>query len=265
MKDIEIKLRQLERRDWWHWAVAIFVTLLLTVAIVSSTLPHISEEDANFRFNLNQNVRGLAGLVLLFDVYTIYQQLQLSRLRKRLVLEIAANAALEAHAHQLQQIAVLDPLTGLYNRRVCEERLKEEVSRSHRHHRPFSVLIIDLDDFKQINDRFGHPAGDLALKECSAHLKKATRASDIVGRLGGDEFLVLLPECEGQQLSKVLRHITPFDFIFKQESIRVAFSVGSAEAQESDSPETLMDRADKKLYEVKRSRKGGFISPLTPE
>lgn len=256
MNEIELRLRSLEHRDWWQWAGAICVTLLLTGAIFSSTLPHVlSLHDVEFESNLHQNVRLLLGLVLLFDVYTIYYQLQMSRIRRDLLREVEANVALERQAAELKDLAVLDPLTGLYNRRLAEERLSEEVSRAQRHHHHLTVMMIDLDCFKQINDGFGHAAGDRVLQECAAHLKRATRVSDVVARLGGDEFVVLLPECSEAQASKVLSHLRPFEVDFRENKIPVAFSIGYAEFQATDSPPRLLERADQRLYEVKRSRK----------
>jgi len=256
MNGIEATLRRLENRDWWLWSGAIIVTLLLTAAVVSLSLPHILIVDkAESQYNLSQNLRGLIALVLLFDIYTIYQQLQMTRLRRQLVQHLEANAVLEVRAEELKNLTVLDPLTGLYNRRLVEERLAEEVKRSQRGCRPLTLLSIDLDNFKQINDGYGHAAGDLVLQECAAHLKKATRASDAVARMGGDEFLVLLPECSEAQVSHVLNHLGPFEVDFKEQRIPVAFSIGTAEYQPPEPPARLLERADQDLYEEKRSRK----------
>lgn len=261
MTEFELRVRCLDRRDWWQWGGAILVTLLLTGALFSSTLPHVlGIHDVDFEFNLHQNVQLLIGLVLLFDIYTIYYQLQMSRLRRELAREIITNMALEKRGDELKTLAVLDPLTGLYNRRLAEERLKEEVSRAQRHHQPLTVMMIDLDDFKQINDAFGHAAGDRVLRECAAHLKKATRVSDVTARLGGDEFVVLLIECSEAQASKVLTHLGPFDVDFMGNKIPVAFSIGYAEYQQADNPAALLDRADKRLYEAKRSHKAAHAA-----
>lgn len=263
MNGIEITLRRLENRDWWLWSGAIIVTLLLTGAVVSLSLPHVLiVDEAESQYNLSQNLRGLIGLVLLFDIYTIYQQMQMTRLRRQLVKHLNVNTALEVRAEELKNLAVLDPLTGLYNRRLVEERLAEEVSRSQRGCRPLTVLSIDMDNFKQINDGNGHAAGDLILQECAAHLKKATRASDVVARMGGDEFLVLLPECSEAQVSHVLNHLGPFEVDFKERRIPVAFSIGTAEYRPGELPARLLERADQNLYEEKRSRKASSQASL---
>ena len=92
-------------------------------------------------------------------------------------------------------MVLTDPLTGLYNRRFLEQHLAIEIERSRRQHYQLSVLMLDLNKFKQINHRYGHTAGDLALKQFAGHLKKAIRSSDLPVRMEGDKFLVLFPEC----------------------------------------------------------------------
>lgn len=95
---------------------------------------------------------------------------------------------------RLEDISIRDPLTGLYNRRKFEESLKYEIIRAGRHGHSFAVIMIDLDNFKYINDTFGHPIGDMVLKELSAMLGEGLRHGDVLARLGGDEFAIILPE-----------------------------------------------------------------------
>src|SRR5258708_13846727 len=101
-------------------------------------------------------------------------------------------------------MARVDPLPGLYNRRVAEERLASEASRSQRYGHPLAVVSFDLDKFKEINDTYGHLAGDQVLKEFAGRLGQAIRMSDFAARMGGDEFLVLLPECSTNQVEPFL-------------------------------------------------------------
>jgi diguanylate cyclase (GGDEF)-like protein len=95
---------------------------------------------------------------------------------------------------RLEELSIRDPLTGLYNRRKFEEFLQHEIVRATRHERAFSLMMIDLDNFKYINDTFGHPVGDMVLKELTAMLAVGLRKGDVLARLGGDEFAVILPE-----------------------------------------------------------------------
>ncbi len=133
MKKVQTALRRLERHDWWLWWAAVVVMLLLTVAVVSLSLPTLMEDRSNFfQFNLEQAVRGLVGLVLLFNTYTIYQQVLIKRLRSQMAGQIELMASLRLRANEYHKLAMIDPLTGLYNRRFAEHRLQAEVDRSRR-------------------------------------------------------------------------------------------------------------------------------------
>ena len=263
LQDIRASLRRLERRDWWLWWAAVVVMLLLTVAVVSLSIPALLKEQDSFsQFHLQQAVRGLVGLVLLFNTYTIYQQILIKRLRRQLAEQIDAIAHLELRAQEFHNLSLLDPLTGLYNRRFAEQRLSEEVARSRRHGNPLTVLALDLNDFKQINDRYGHPAGDLVLKAFAERLRKVSRGSDLAVRLGGDEFLVLLPECRPDQVRHLLPRLGPLEVDFHGKKIPVTFSAGWAGYQFDERPEQLLERADQALYADKRAAKQG-VPPIT--
>src|SRR6202158_1613260 len=189
-EQIRNNLRHIARRQWWLWSSAVMVTLLLTLGIASFAFPALmTQAQDSSSFFLSQAVRGLVGLVLIFNVYTIYQQLQIQRIQNQLSDQVEALGNMEARTDAVYKMAVLDPLTGLYNRRSGEQRLAEEISRSHRHARPLTVLLLDLHGLKAINDTFGHPAGDQMIKHFAELLQKAIRGSDVAVRMGGDEFL----------------------------------------------------------------------------
>src|SRR5579862_1449671 len=121
LEEIQASLKRLERRDWWLWAMAIIVMLLLTVAVVSLSFPELMNvQDPFFQFSLNQSVRGLVGLVLLFNTYTIYQQVLIKRLRKQLSEQLEVMGRLKVRGDEFHRLATIDPLTGLYNRRFAE-------------------------------------------------------------------------------------------------------------------------------------------------
>src|SRR6201998_476920 len=190
-KNIQLKMRQMDRRQWWLWSYAIMVTLLLLVAVASFAFPALlSNADTYYSFFLNQAVRGLVGMVLIFNVYVIYQQLQITRIRRQLTDQVFAVDKVEELAQEVYKMALLDPLTGLFNRRYIEQRLEDEIKRSERHGRGLSVILFDLDEFKQVNDTYGHGAGDALLKAFAERLIKATRGSDASARYGGGEILV---------------------------------------------------------------------------
>ncbi len=220
--------------------------LLLTTAVVTLSLPSMKDADTYFQFHLGLAVRGLIGLVLLFNVYTIYQQLLIKRLCRQL-------AEKQIHAEVFEKLAMFDPLTGLYNWRFAERQLATEVVRSRRKGNPLTVLLLDLDEFKKINDRYGHIAGDLVLKEFAEHLTRAIRGSDVAVRIDGDEFMVLLPECRLGQLHKILARLSPLEVDWSGQKIPVTFSASWEEYEPDERPEDLLEQADRVLYTNKRA------------
>lgn len=259
-QEYQLRLRKLQRRDWWLWATSAAVMLLLTLAVVSFTVPALFRDQTEFfRFNLEQAVRGLLAVVLLFNVWAVYQQIVVKRLHRQLAEQIEATARLETRAELLQKLATLDPLTGLYNRRVAEERLTAEVSRSQRYGHPLSVMVFDLNDFKRINDVHGHAAGDLVLKAFADQLTRVIRPSDVAVRMGGDEFLLLLPECPELHAAALAGRIGQGRVEFRGEKLVVSFAVGWAGYQFGESPQTMLERADRMLYSRKRQTKPNHI------
>ena len=265
LREIQASLRKLERRDWWLWVLAIVVMLLLTLAVISLSFPGLLKfEDPFFQFSLNQAVRGLVGLVLLFNTYTIYQQVMIKRLRRQLSEQLDAMSRLQSRAQEFHKQATIDVLTGLYIRRFGEQRLEAEAERSRRYGHPLTLVAIDLNDFKQINDRYGHPAGDLVLKEFAERLNGAIRVSDIAVRMGGDEFLVLLPECPADQVQTLLARLSPLEVHHQGQTIPVHFSAGWVGYERGETPEQFLERADQTLYADKRARKARTLTVPTP-
>ncbi len=151
--------------------------------------------------------------------------------------------------------ALHDPLTGLPNRQAVDERLAQEFARWRRFGEPFSLLLWDVDHFKRINDRFGHPAGDKALKVVAQVLCQGIREVDFVGRYGGEEFLMLLPETgrDGAlKLAEKLRQaVKECGFNSRGKPVPITISCGLTQVREGDTPESLVERADQALYEAK--------------
>ena len=256
-------LHLLDRKQWWLWSTTVAVILLLTLAVASFAFPAIlSHEESTYSFYLNQAVRALVGLVLVFSVYLIYQQVQLSRLRHEVADQMQSLAKVETLASEVYKLAALDQLTGLYNRRSGEQRLAQEISRAQRHGRPLTVLLMDLDGLKQINDRHGHAAGDAVLKGFADRLQRAIRGSDLAVRLGGDEFMALLPECRAEEVRHVLARLEGLEFEFDEEKMRLQYSRGWTDYAPGETPQELLKRADGALYENKRAGKRRMAAPL---
>ena len=255
--EIQLTMRRMDRREWWLWSYAVMITLLLLVAVASFSFPALlSNTDGTgaYSFFLNQAVRGLVGLVLIFNVYVIYQQLQISRIRRQLTDQVFAVDKVEVLAQEVYKMALLDPLTGLFNRRYIEQRLEDEITRSQRHGRALSAILFDLDEFKQVNDTYGHAAGDALLRAFSERLSKATRGSDASARYGGDEFLVVLPECRPENVQHVLKRLTGIRVEIDGHSLPIAFSAGWAELIAGETARELLTRADTALYANKRAK-----------
>jgi diguanylate cyclase (GGDEF)-like protein len=250
-KELAEERRRLERRDWWVRGYSIFVILLLTFAVISLTLPALlTGAETIFRIKLTDVVFGLITLIVVFNIYTIYQEILIKRLRRQLLEK-------QDHYSILRNLAMIDPLTGLYNRRFAEQRLAAEVARSERRGHPLTVLTLDLNNFKEINDTYGHPAGDQVLQEFASRLNNVIRGSDLAVRLGGDEFLVVLPECTLEQLKLVLERLSSFELDWQGQKIPVTFSAGWKDYEKGDRPEEMLAGADQALYTNKRATKEG--------
>lgn len=161
---------------------------------------------------------------------------------------------------QLKFLAFHDPLTGLLNRGVMEKILEREFQRSKRYHIDLTVLFLDLDDFKSINDTFGHDNGDLALCHTAACLNQHKRDSDIVARFAGDEFVVILPSTNKTQaesyIQRVKNELSKSPLTANDQEYFVKLSHGAASVFEKgmDSSSILLKAADKRLYKAKKNK-----------
>ena len=157
---------------------------------------------------------------------------------------------------EARQQADLDALTGLHNRRYFHETLVREVARAQRYSRGLALVIVDIDDFKGVNDRIGHLAGDAALAETAGRVREAVRESDIPCRIGGDELGLILPEsrlADAQRLATRIEQAVVARPVARAGHMRV--SVGFAELQPNDDSTSLFERADQSLYAEKQTRK----------
>ncbi len=257
LNDPHLSLKRLNRREWWLWWTAFAIMLLLLAAVGSLVLPSaVGTGKAGTQASLMLHVRLLAYAVFLFALYAIYQQIVVKRLRTELLAQVEENIALQVRAEDFRNQAIRDPLTGIYNRRMVEEQLAVEIQRSKRRTYHLTVLAFDLNDFKQINDTFGHATGDLVLKSFSERLLKSIRASDTAGRIGGDEFLIVLPECQGPEAERVVARMNNLQLESDRGKITIAFSSGWAQYRASETSKLLLERADQELYKDKRARKG---------
>ena len=246
---IRHELRRLEWRDWSLWSAAFIILLLLLAALASFAVPGAELGLDMFGIErLQISVRALLGLILLFTSFTVYQQVQIHRLRSRTLQHLAWIAQTEQRARSMEQLALQDALTGLYNRHFAQQHLVSEIARAVRLGYPLTFALLDLDGFKQINDTWGHPAGDRVLEEFAARLRQTFRTSDMIVRLGGDEFLVVLPECTKTTVHHALKRLEGLSVTWEKKTISVGFSAGCAECAAGDTVDSVLKRADQDLY-----------------
>lgn len=174
-----------------------------------------------------------------------------------------ANLDLQSAIEKLSRLARKDELTGLYNRRELEERLANELQRSQRSKRGFAVAIADLDDFKKVNDTYGHDAGDEVLKALAEVLIGGIRVTDTVGRWGGEEFLFVLPETsqEGARvvLDRIRKRVSTINLRYRDVVIPITISIGMSYCERKCERDSILKEADLALYEAKHAGKNRVL------
>lgn len=196
-----------------------------------------------------RNAQGLVErLIGVFQDVTVDQ-------KSKIELKIQAKV-LEDLNQQLFNLSILDDLTQLYNRRKFTEDLKQEIHRSHRYLTPLTLVFIDLDEFKEVNDRHGHAAGDAVLRQFSQILRALLRIHDLAYRIGGEEFAVLLPHTG---VPEAVVFLERFQSKIRQKTDwieglqkSVTFSAGLVERRSAETAEEFMQRADQALYQAKQ-------------
>jgi diguanylate cyclase (GGDEF)-like protein len=205
---------------------------------------------------LTAGTSSFGTLVLVGDKFGAEERLTATSLAAHAVVALE-----NARLHRIvERQALVDGLTGLANRRHCEEALKAELSRARRFGTPLTAVLADLDDFKEVNDDYGHATGDVVLREFAAVLRENLRDADIAGRWGGEEFLVLLPGTDaegGARLAERIRVALEERTILGGDGapVRVTCSAGVATLPPAPDVETLVAWADGALYRAKRAGK----------
>lgn len=203
----------------------------------------------------------LTALVISFVVFMlIFWNRHLKSINARLE---SSQLALNEKTTELELLSTTDPLTKIPNRHKIEEVLIQEISRSERYKHSLSIIVIDIDNFKEINDQHGHLAGDKVLIQFSSVLKDSLRANDVLGRWGGEEFLVICPSTninEAEKVAEKLRKAAEKTLFSPVQNITASFGV--SQRLPSDTRETLIGRADKAMYSSKRQGKNRVSTSL---
>jgi len=175
------------------------------------------------------------------------------------------NRELELANKRLRKLSITDGLTELFNHRHVHELLHEEWERSQRTGDPVAVAMLDLDRFKQINDTYGHPTGDVVLYETARIIRETAREIDMVGRYGGEEFIAILPDTDEEEAARFAERVRAQvgEHVYRDEAneIRMTVSSGVASFPTSrvDDPEELLKRADEALYRAKESGRNRVV------
>jgi diguanylate cyclase (GGDEF)-like protein len=232
---------------------AVFIILyFLTRYLVALPIANLAKVMRNVTEEMNFSHR-VGGSTWTFELK------QLTEYFNRLLTTI------QDYSTKLEELSTRDPLTGLYNRRKFHEFLHNEIVRASRHERGFSVIMVDLDDFKYINDTFGHPIGDMVLKEIAMLLAAELRSVDVLARLGGDEFAIILPETEvarGLQVANKLHQSLAgkeFELPIGKKSITASFSMVSF-PEDGRTEDQIYAAMDVVLYKAKAQGKNQVMT-----
>jgi diguanylate cyclase (GGDEF)-like protein len=160
-----------------------------------------------------------------------------------------------AYHEEIYRLTTVDGLTQVFNRRYFLEQLDREVSRAKRYRRELSLIMFDIDRFKNINDTYGHLAGDYVLKQLATVIKGKIRCEDVLARYGGEEFAIVLPESDGasatQTADKIRKIVEKAPFKFEETKISVTVSMGVAACADATDTAALIKQADDRMYEAK--------------
>ena len=175
--------------------------------------------------------------------------------------------SLKSELEQLRGLVQTDQMTGAFNRRGLEDIFKREAARADRNAQPLGLVVVDIDNFKQINDSFGHQYGDAVLINFVAVAKETLRPSDIVARFGGEEFIILLPDVEMENALTIIQRLQnnlakSFSSHSNEHSMPITFSAGVALRSFGEHQNSVINRADKALYQAKRTGKNRAIPAL---
>lgn len=244
------RIDALEGRDFQLLSIVALVVLVLGSSTVAFLFPDVAwglgPLIVEGRY-LPQLLYGFVSLIVLFNVYVFDQRRRLRATRRALVRELARSESAERRS-------LIDPLTETFNRRYLEELLPQEVSRVERRKGSLGFLMIDIDDFRSVNNRHGHAVGDRLLREAAAVLRAIFRRSDSIVRYGGDEFLVLLDDADEERARVTVERVrdTVIRWRDGQHELEVGISCGVAIFRPGDSVDATLAAADRAMFEAKR-------------
>ncbi len=255
-------LRQVARREWWLWFSSLFVATLSATGFVLSSFPSLFRHSEHFyEIRSDQTRWGILCLLLLFNGWMLYRQWSFRRQRKQFS---AQNVGADAAPGQISNSSGVDPVTGLHTRAFIEQQLGKEIARARRQNTALSLATIHLDDFAEVSKTYGPAARDQAVKDLARRLKKACRGSDFAVRLGTEDFLLVLPECNLGEAKVVLNRVGPLETTCSGRKLTLGYTTGWVDYQQGDLPSDLLRRATDLLHLYDAAAKESFASTPLP-
>lgn len=248
------QLSKLERRDWELWLIVSLTGVLVATGLAAIVFPAAFLKHDNMHFEVTVSrplATGLFTLLALLNTYLVTKRLEIRRLREKLL-------SSTIQQELIRQQSFTDPLTEIYNRRSMEEIAGRFISHARRLKNPLSLLLIDVDRFKNVNTTFGHLTGDVVLADTAALLKSSVRGSDAVFRYGGDEFVIILADTSRSGAGKVIDRIRAYLLDWNRagtlDGFELSLSIGISEWSDGVTLDELLDEADRQMYAAKANQ-----------
>jgi diguanylate cyclase len=249
--------------EWFTRKAAPAFSLKSPVFIIWEQRPYL------FHFNCNRPITSQANHM--YQNITIFPLASLTGKVEQVCLviydvtdEAVSRLGMQSLNTQLQKVSQVDGLTGLYNRRFWDEQFVMEYKRGKRSESPSALIMLDIDNFKKVNDTYGHPAGDEVIKALAGVIKKATRETDIAGRYGGEEFAIILPDTPVANVEfvaeRIRRLVEKCIVVYDEINISFTVSIGISGFKHTHKDSTQwLDMADKALYQAKAAGKNQVL------
>jgi len=249
------QLMALEKRDWEVWLIGTGSGIAAGLGILALLFRAEFLNHGLLHLNLTVSPEvffGLVAVIVLFNTYIFTRRLQLRRVREQVI-----STTIQSELIRLQSFT--DPLTEVYNRRALEDIARRFISQAKRLGKPLTFLMVDVDRFRDINNRFGHLMGDFVLAEVATILRGTARGSDAVVRYGGDEFLVILANSNSQGgevvANRVAGSLAEWNEARHLKDFKMSFSIGIAEWSDGKDLDRMLNEADQAMYSTKTLHK----------